>query len=249
MRKLLLVLFLCVQLQAHGAGIQFGNLIPNFVGVGVGSTSDWSGSKDYIAGVAPGARYAMEDKRYAEWYGTYAGMKINTHENFEFGPAIVFRMGRKDVMNDQVNELPDIDLGVDLGAFIGYAYSNTEAAIPYYSRVGMLVTQAVAGGSRGTNVNIYQYLDSLEPEIVCRPGAGRNVGKQQVHGSLLWRLQRGSASVRDRRLQCQQRRSPVLCLAGAHLSHDPQVVYGGGIVLSAADRGCRRQHHSAPGRK
>ena len=41
------------------AGIQV-DVIPNFVGAGLGVTTEWLGAKDKVAGIAPGGRVALE---------------------------------------------------------------------------------------------------------------------------------------------------------------------------------------------
>ena len=45
---------------AHASGIQV-DVIPNFVGAGVGVTTEWMGAKDKVAGIVPGGRVALEE--------------------------------------------------------------------------------------------------------------------------------------------------------------------------------------------
>lgn len=136
-------------------GIEFSQLVPNYFGLAGGVTPEWAGAKDDMAGVVPGARVKLDNNRYAEWYGPYAGIKVNQDMNFEWGPAMVVRLGRQEVENEAVAALPEIGYGLDLGGFVGYAVTRTDTAIPFYSRVGLQLTTAVAGDAKGTNATVY----------------------------------------------------------------------------------------------
>lgn len=129
--------------------------MPNLLGIGVGTTPDFHGSSDSLLGAVPGARISLDNHRYAEWYGPYAALKINTEKNFEYGPAILFKLGREDVDNDYVNQLDSIDHGAEIGGFIGYSFINTDYAIPFRYRIGALASTKLIGGTQGSNVNLY----------------------------------------------------------------------------------------------
>src|SRR5688572_3345271 len=88
-------------LAASPAGASPGmgsDLVPNMVGIGVGSTPQFAGSKDTIAGAVPGVRYQFQDsERFAEWYGTLADVNLLESRHWQFGPALNIRLGRSDV--------------------------------------------------------------------------------------------------------------------------------------------------------
>lgn len=93
--------------------------IPNFAGVGVGWYPKYIGSKDLGFGAVPFARVSWGE-HYLEIAGTYGALNLLNHPNWRVGPAGVVRLGRNDVGNDAVNDLPDIDPSLNLGAFVGY---------------------------------------------------------------------------------------------------------------------------------
>lgn len=141
--------------SVNATSVEFNDLIPNYVGIGVGVTSEWAGSSDTFVGAAPGARVKLEKNRYAEWAGPYMGMKVNTHPNFEFGPIALMSLGRSDVDNEHVNRLPEIDFGLAMGGYVGYRITKTDTAIPFSTRFGVTASTAVAGGAKGSNVGVY----------------------------------------------------------------------------------------------
>lgn len=132
--------------------------IPNFIGIGVGKTPDYHGSGDDFLGLAPGARVTLEDNKFVEWYGPYAALKINNHENLEFGPALIFKLGRESVDNPRVGLLDEIGHGAELGVFLGYSYINTDYLLPFRYRIGVLASTEIVGGSEGSNFNLYNSL-------------------------------------------------------------------------------------------
>lgn len=90
MRALGIVAFLAASAAASSAGaagIQV-DVIPNFIGAGLGVTTEWLGSKDKVGGLVPGGRVALEKNRFIEVYGPIADMNVLDHPNWEFGPAV-----------------------------------------------------------------------------------------------------------------------------------------------------------------
>ena len=95
--------------------------LPTFVGFGVGMYPDYVGSDDAIPGIAPIARYALENQRYLSLEVNYATANLLTDRNWRAGPAGLLRFGRdEDVEDEVVALLPEIDPSVELGAFLGY---------------------------------------------------------------------------------------------------------------------------------
>ncbi|HEX6530627.1 MAG TPA: MipA/OmpV family protein, partial [Burkholderiales bacterium] len=82
--------------SAHASGIQV-DVVPNFIGAGLGSTTQYLGGKERVWGIAPGARVKLENNRFLELYGPIADMNVLNSPSWEFGPAVSYRFGRSDV--------------------------------------------------------------------------------------------------------------------------------------------------------
>ena len=67
--------------SAKAGGISLDDVVPNFFGVGAGVTTQWYGSKESMVGAIPGARIAMDEGRFVEWYGPYLGMNLVENSN------------------------------------------------------------------------------------------------------------------------------------------------------------------------
>lgn len=141
---------------AHASGIQV-DVIPNFVGAGLGVTTEWMGAKDRVAGIVPGGRVALEHNRFIEVYGPIADMNLLDSPNWEFGPMVSYRFGRSEVKDPVVNALPPIDGGLEAGVFAGWHYIRTQG-IPLRVRLGVSLTTAVSGGATGGHVTPYASL-------------------------------------------------------------------------------------------
>lgn len=139
--------------RGHAAGLTV-DIIPNFVGAGVGVTTEWMGSKDSVGGIVPGGRVKFSNHRFAELYGPLADVNVLDVPNWEFGPMASFRFGRKDVEDPVVNQLPPIDGGWEAGVFAGYNYTNIQG-IPWRLRVGVSALTAVSGDATGGHVTPY----------------------------------------------------------------------------------------------
>jgi outer membrane protein len=112
------------------------DLVPNFFGVGVGSTSQFSGSSQRVIGVLPGARYKFADsERFVEWYGPLADANVLDSREWQFGPALNLRFGRSDVDDAVVSKLPDVGNTIEGGIALSYTYV-VRGPIPFRLRVG-----------------------------------------------------------------------------------------------------------------
>ena len=152
-------------------GIQV-DVIPNFIGAGLGVTTEWMGAKDKVAGIVPGGRVALDNNRFIEVYGPIADMNLLDSPNWELGPMVSFRFGRSDVQDPVVNALPPIDGGLEAGVFVGWRYLRTEG-IPYRVRLGVSLTTAVSGGASGGHVTPYASLwMPLSPTLFVGLGGG-----------------------------------------------------------------------------
>lgn len=128
---------------------------PDFFGIGIGKTPEYHGAKESMTGAVPGGRYAFESGRYMEWYGPYAGIKVNTDLHFEYGPAVLYKLGRDEVKNSAVDQLNAIESGTELGLFVGYSVVNTNYALPFRYRAGALASHSFSGDTDGANINLY----------------------------------------------------------------------------------------------
>lgn len=133
------------------------DVIPNFVGAGAGVTTEWLGSKDTVTGVAPGGRVALEDNRFVEVYGNFADANLLASSNWELGPVVMYRFGRKDVSDPVVSLLPEIEGGLEAGVFLGWRYLRVEG-IPFRVRLGVSLTTGISGGATGAHFSPYASL-------------------------------------------------------------------------------------------
>jgi outer membrane protein len=157
--------------SAHASGIQV-DVIPNFIGAGLGVTTEWLGAKDKVWGIVPGGRAALEKNRFVEVYGPMADMNLLDSPNWEFGPFVSYRFGRSDVKDPVVNLLPPIEGGLEAGVFAGWHLVNLEG-IPYRIRLGVSMTTAVSGGATGGHVTPYASLwVPLSPTLFVGLGGG-----------------------------------------------------------------------------
>ena len=138
---------------AFPAGIQV-DVIPNFVGAGLGSTTEWMGSKERIWAIVPGGRVQLEQNRFIEVYGPIVDVNLIDSPNWEFGPIVSYRFGRSDVEDPVVNLLPPIEGGLEAGVFAGWHFVRTEG-MPYRVRLGISETTSVSGGTLGSHVTPY----------------------------------------------------------------------------------------------
>ena len=148
------------------------DVVPNFVGFGIGSTPQWMGAKDKVTGFAPAARMQLSGARFVELYGPFVDVNLLDSPYWEFGPMLAYRVGRKDVDDPVVNTLPPIDGGVEAGLFAGAHYVNTQG-VPWRVRAGVSVLTGVGGGATGTNVTPYaSFWMPLGSTVFVGVGAG-----------------------------------------------------------------------------
>ena len=157
--------------SALAAGIQV-DVVPNFVGAGLGSTTEWMGAKDRMWAIAPGGRVALENNRFVEVYGPMADMNVLDSPRWEFGPFAAWRFGRSGVSDPVVGLLPEIDGGLEAGVFAGWHYVRS-AGVPYRLRFGVSMVSGISGGASGANVTPYASLWlPLSPTLFVGLGGG-----------------------------------------------------------------------------
>jgi outer membrane protein len=166
------VLTLGVARGACAGPVDLPGSLPNMVGVGIGSTTQYAGGSDRIVGVLPGLRYTTSSGDLLEWYGPYAQFDFGGETGWQWGPAISLRLGRHDVDDAVVSRIHTIPTTVEGGGFVGYEYMNT-SAFPYRLRGELTVTTnagAVYTGSR-ISLNGTAWLP-LSPRVFVGSGLG-----------------------------------------------------------------------------
>lgn len=89
----------------------------NFVGVAAVFVPDYVGSDDSKLGAMPAFRYEFGDNRNIELIGNFLSANLINDDVIHFGPALRYRMGRdNDVEDDVVKLLPEIDDTLEAGA-------------------------------------------------------------------------------------------------------------------------------------
>ena len=160
---------------APGAAFSAGltvDVLPDFVGVAVGRTTEWMGSRDSAVGLVPGGRMKFSNHRFVELYGPIADVNVLDVPNWELGPMVSYRFGRKDVEDPVVNRLAPIDGGLEAGAFAGYNYTSA-GSVPWRVRVGISAVTAVSGDATGGNVTPYaSFWMPLSPTVFVGVGGG-----------------------------------------------------------------------------
>ncbi len=139
-------------LQANASPLDLPGTIPNMVGAGIGSTTEYAGGNERMIGVLPGLRYTTESGRLLEWYGPYAQFNFGGLTGFQFGPAVSLRLGRKNVDDAVVAQIHEIDTTAEAGGWVGYEYVNSDG-FPFRLRGGLnVLTNAgiVYGGVRAS---------------------------------------------------------------------------------------------------
>jgi len=95
--------------------------VPNVVGVGIGGLPDYQGSNDYMVGGAPFFRLTLpKTEYYLRLIATDLQANIINHPWLRLGPAINYRFGRNDDIEDKVvKHMKEIDGTIEAGAFVG----------------------------------------------------------------------------------------------------------------------------------
>jgi outer membrane protein len=110
---------------------------------------DYEGSDDYTFAAAPLIQYKFSpSNRYVQLIGNKLYVNVINHENWEFGPMGIYRLGREDVDDNVVDKMSDVDDSAELGLFFGYAtkFNNNPR---HRLNIHLDVTQDVSGGHEG----------------------------------------------------------------------------------------------------
>jgi MipA family protein len=126
----------CTGLPALADPVIGTDLIPNYAGLGIGTTTQYIGANERMAGVAPAFRYQFGDSgRSVEWYGTLGLLNLFQWGGWQLSPAISLRLGRSGVDDPVVARLPEVESTIEGGVVLSYAYTHM-GRIPYRLRVG-----------------------------------------------------------------------------------------------------------------
>ncbi|HSO81674.1 MipA/OmpV family protein [Thiocapsa sp.] len=101
---------------------------PNFAGVGVGAYPDYLGSDDAALGVAPFARISLGGERFVRVLANEVRLNALDHPNWQLGPTALLRFGRRNVDDQVVQRVHDIDRSLSMGLFGGYRWRDEEDA-------------------------------------------------------------------------------------------------------------------------
>jgi outer membrane protein len=179
---------LATALAALAAGVAHAqpglgtDLIPNFVGIGVGSTSQYSGAKKTVIGVLPGMRYQFEgSERFFEWYGPLADLNVLESKSWQFGPALNLRFGRSNVDDPVVSQLPDVDMTIEGGLALSYTYTDP-GPVPWRLRVGGVALVDLGNKFGGFDDTAYASLwVPLSRSVIAGFGVGTSWASASYH--------------------------------------------------------------------
>jgi outer membrane protein len=176
---LCLVLIMLLSVHPAAAG---DNIFPmeitqgSAIGVGVGIYPDYIGSDDYTVGAVPLIRIPFAGQRYISLIANELRVNILNDDHWRLGPSLVYRIGRKNVEDDVVKRVHDVDGSLDAGAFIGYEWYEKSQPL---MRVGVSaffqadVTDAYGGWTSGAQ--LYGSYPVMRP-LTLMAGVGTTYG-------------------------------------------------------------------------
>lgn len=128
-----------------------GDILPNFVGAGIGFAPEYLGSRHATFGVAPGGRVSLGGERFVALTGPYAELNLLDHRILQAGPVLNYRFGRSDAEDRAVRALGDLDPLLEAGGRVGVQYLGL-GSIPFRLRAGVTVMGDVTGQYGGVSV-------------------------------------------------------------------------------------------------
>ncbi|MFL9901241.1 MipA/OmpV family protein [Paraburkholderia fungorum] len=123
---------------AFAASVDLPSGLPNLVGAGIGSTTEYAGGKDRTVGVVPGVRYVTGGGHLIEWYGPFAQYDFGGVTGFQWGPVVSLRLGRSHVDDPVVSQIHGVHTTIEGGGFVGYEYDHA-GSFPYRLRGSLTV--------------------------------------------------------------------------------------------------------------
>jgi outer membrane scaffolding protein for murein synthesis (MipA/OmpV family) len=154
--KFVVLLMLPMTINVAHAQVGMGSdLIPNLIGIGIGSTTRYSGANDSVTLGAPGFRYQFKNSnRYVDWFGPIGTVNLLESSSWQLGPALNVRGGRHDARDAAVAKLGEIDATVEGGLLASYTYTNF-SGLPYRLRLGAIVLADLGDRYSGSNTSLF----------------------------------------------------------------------------------------------
>lgn len=164
-------------IEASASPVDLPGTIPNMVGIGIGSTTEYAGGNERIVGALPGLRYTTEGGRLLEWYGPYAQFNFGSLTGWQYGPAVSLRLGRNNVDDPVVARIHEVDTTVEAGGFVSYIHTD---GFPFRLRgaVNILTNAGIVYGGPRVSVNGSAWIP-VHPRVM----AGLGLGLTWVSGS------------------------------------------------------------------
>jgi outer membrane protein len=106
------------------------------VGGGVGLAPDYEGSKDYKVVPVPVADVKYDNGMFMKLFGLNFRANLFPNSMWQLGPVYNYRGGRKDVENNAVDDMEDVDGTSELGIFGGYTYNKWFVSLELLSDMG-----------------------------------------------------------------------------------------------------------------
>lgn len=128
------------------------DILPNFVGAGVGVLPEHAGADRATWGVAPAARVALGGERFLMLSGPAAEINLLDHPFLQAGPVAIYRPGRSGAGDRAVRALGDLDPAFELGGRVGVSWVRTQGPVPFRLRAGLSVTGDAAGRYGGVQL-------------------------------------------------------------------------------------------------
>ncbi|MBE2295926.1 MAG: MipA/OmpV family protein [Phycisphaerales bacterium] len=183
-------------MAASAQAPSLANILPNFIGIGVGVTPQYIGSDHYVGGVAPAGFYKFDSERFISYTGVVGEANLLDSPNWRFGPAFGYRLGRNDVDDDVVDRLEKIDDTVEGGLTFSYAYLN-EGQTPWNLRVGISGVTGLAGGDSYSGIHTTGFASlwvPLSERLIIGTGLGVTYDSSDFMQTYFGVSARGSAA-------------------------------------------------------
>ena len=128
-RLLMLLAALCLMVPAvQAADVSLGG--------GVGLAPDYEGSKDYKVVPVPTGNVKYSNGMFVKLLGLNIRANLLPGSMWQLGPVYNYRMGRKDVENNAVDDMKSVDATSELGVFGGLVYNKWYASLELLSDMG-----------------------------------------------------------------------------------------------------------------
>ena len=106
------------------------------VGGGIGFAPDYEGSKDYKGVPVPVADIKYDNKMFMKLFGLNFRANLFPGGMWQLGPVVNYRGERKDVENNAVDDMKDVDGTSELGIFGGFVYNKWFVSLELLSDMG-----------------------------------------------------------------------------------------------------------------